>query len=388
MGDRGVMSDAPPLTWEGRGHPHRCQAGHRWQHVDPTAVGCAIPTYDGAGNLPGVGPEDCPVCCGRDDVLVRPAHTHYCILCDGDWVHEGRCLEDLPAWCPWCCPIEGTPPTAARTGPHSHYCLDCGSIWRHSEGCSAPLEAVLPDCSGCLNRDERPLATAAARLVRAVRSYDLVRPLAMTLSLAACAFLAGSFVLRLSPVSRTSTPPIREQLSVVQPPRATEPPATRAPAPTATEREPMPAASVARVPQGEPPTLPRREPPALPRREGANAKGARDVSPRVPEVSPRVPPELPPPATLSSPVAESRAAEPMPPSPVPSPAPLASEPAVESPIQKPERLVAVPMDVPVTKPSIPGAPVGALGGAAGWEAFLESHPRQVDETTRAAKRSR
>ena len=381
MDDRGVMSDAPPLTWEGRGHPHRCQAGHRWQHADPTAVGCAIPTYDGAGNLPSVGPEDCAVCGGRDDVLVRPAHTHYCILCDGDWVHEGRCLQDLPAWCPWCCPIEGTPPTAARTGPHSHYCLDCGSIWRHSKGCSAPLEAVLPDCSGCLNRDERPRATAAARLVRAVRSYDLVRPLAMTLSLAACAFLAGSFVPRLSPVSRTSTPPIREQLSVVQPPRATEPPATRAPAPTATERKPIPAASVARVPQGEPPTLPRREPPALPRREGVNAKGAR-------EVSPRVPPELPPPATLSSPVAESRATEPMPPAPVPSPAPLASEPSVESPIQKPERRVAVPVDVPVTKPSIPGAPVGAMGGAAGWEAFLESHPRQVDETTRAAKRAR
>ena len=381
MDDRGVMSDAPPLTWEGRGHPHRCQAGHRWQHADPTAVGCAIPTYDGAGNLPSVGPEDCPVCGGRDDVLVRPAHTHYCILCDGDWVHEGRCLEDLPAWCPWCCPVEGVPLTAARTGPHSHYCLDCGSIWRHSKGCSAPLEAVLPDCSGCLNRDERPLATGAARLVRAVRSYDLVRPLAMTLSLAACAFLAGSFVPRLSPVSRTSTPPIREQLSVVQPPRATEPPATRAPAPTATERKPIPAASVARVPQGEPPTLPRREPPALPRREGVNAKGAR-------EVSPRVPPELPPPATLSSPVAESRATEPMPPAPVPSPAPLASEPSVESPIQKPERRVAVPVDVPVTKPSIPGAPVGAMGGAAGWEAFLESHPRQVDETTRAAKRAR
>jgi len=73
---------------------------------------------------------------------------------------------------------------------------------------------------------------------------------------------------------------------------------------------------------------------------------------------------------------------------MPSPAPLASEPAVESPIQKPERLVAVPMEVPVTKPSIPGAPVGALGGAAGWEAFLERHPRPVDEASRAENRSR
>lgn len=378
------MNDAPPLTWEGRGHPHRCQAGHRWQHADPTAVGCALPTYDDAGNLPGVGPEDCPVCCGRDDVLVRAAHIHYCTLCDGDWIHEGRCLEDLPAWCPWCCPIEGTPPTAARTGPHAHYCLDCRSIWRHSEDCSAPLEAVLPDCSGCLNRDKRPLATATTRLVRAVRSYDLVRPLAMTLSVAACAFLAGSFVLRHSPAFRTtSTPSIREQPRVVQPSRVMESPATRTPAPAAIERELMPATSgVARLPQGEPAALPQRKPPAIPGGEGASAKRAREVSPRV------APPELPPPATLPSPVAGSRAPEPPPPSPVPSSAPLVSEPAIESPIQKGEQVAAVPVDVLVTKPSIPGAPVGALGGAAGWEAFLERHPRPVDETGRAGNRLR
>jgi hypothetical protein len=78
----------------------------------------------------------------------------------------------------------------------------------------------------------------------------------------------------------------------------------------------------------------------------------------------------------------------MPPSPVPSPPPLVSEPAIESPIPKEERLVAVPLDVLVTKPSIPGAPVGALGGAAGWEAFLEGHPRPIDETKRAENRSR
>ena len=382
MADRGVMSDAPPLTWEGRGHPHRCQAGHRWQHADRTAVGCAIPTYDSAGNLQGVDPEDCPVCSGRDDVLMRAAHIHYCTICDGDWIHEGRCLEDLPAWCPWCRPLEGTPPTAARTGPHSHYCPDCGSSWRHSEDCTAPLEAVLPDCSGCANRDERPSGTAAARLVRAVRSYDLVRPLAMTLSLAVCVFLAGSFVLRHLPAFRTSTPPIREQPHVVEPSRVMESPATQTPAPVAIEREPTPATSVvARLPQGEPAALLPRKPPALRRREGVSAKRAREVSPGVPA-------ELPPPATLPSPVAGSRATEPMPPPPVPSPAPLVSEPAIESPIQKGERLVAVPLEVPVTKPSIPGAPVGALGGAAGWEAFLERHPRPVDETKRAGNRSR
>ena len=386
MGDRGVMSDGlrAALIEEDLSHPHRCQAGHRWQHAGPTALTCVIPAHDATGDLPIVGPEDCPVCSGRDDVLVRAAHIHYCTICDGDWIHEGRCLEGLPAWCPWCRPLEGTPPTAARTGPHSHYCPDCGSSWRHSEDCTAPLEAVLPDCSGCANRDERPLATAAARPIRAVRSYHLVRPLAMTLSLAACAFLSGSFVLRHLPAFRTSTPPIREQPRVVEPPRVMEPPATRTPAPVAIEREPTPAPSVvARLPQGEPAALPQRKPPALPRRESASAKRAREVSPRV------SPPELPPPAILPPPVAGSRATEPVVPlSPMPSPAPLASEPAVESPIQKPERLVAVPMEVPVTKPSIPGAPVGALGGAAGWEAFLERHPRPVDETSRAENRSR
>src|SRR5262249_52877796 len=162
----------------------------------------------------------------------------------------------------------------------------------------------------------------------------------------------GSFVLRLSPVFRTSTPPTLEQPRIVQPPRVVETPATRTPAPAAIEREPTPATSVvARLPQGEPAALPQRKPSALPRREGASAKRAREVAPRV-----APPPELPPPATLPSPVAGSRATEPMPPSPVPSPAPLVSEPAIESPIQKAERLEAVPVDVLVTKPSIPGAP--------------------------------
>jgi hypothetical protein len=202
-------------------------------------------------------------------------------------------------------------------------------------------------------------------MVRAVQSHDLVRPLAMTLSLAACVFLSGSFVLRHWPVP-TSTPPILEQPRVVQPPRVVEPPATRTPAPAAPEREATPAASVARLPQGEPP--------ALPRRERVSAKHAGEISPRVP------PPALPPPASLPSPVAGIDATESVAPSPVPSPASLASEPAVESPIQKPERLVALPLDVPAIKTAIPGAPIGALGGAAGWEAFLEGHPRRAQAT--------
>src|SRR5262245_17885688 len=133
------MSDGPrsPLTREGLSHPHRCRAGHRWEHAGPT-VTCAIPAYDADGNLPYVEPEDCPVCNGRDDVLVRAAHTHYCMICDGDWVHEGRCLEGLAAWCPWCRQLEGSSPTATRTGPHVHYCRHCGSTWRHSNACSAP----------------------------------------------------------------------------------------------------------------------------------------------------------------------------------------------------------------------------------------------------------
>jgi len=173
------------------GHPHQCQAGHRWQHAGPTAVICLIPVYDSAGDLMRVGPEECPVCSSRDDVLVRGVHTHYCSMCDGDWDHEGRCPDGLPLGCPWCFPKEVSPAPGARTGSHFHCCPACGMSWRHINPCSAPFDAVLPDCSGCIGlnkREHRPTPD------RVGRRHHLVRRVVVTGSLAASVFLATSFV--------------------------------------------------------------------------------------------------------------------------------------------------------------------------------------------------
>src|SRR5438093_9621179 len=95
------------------GHPHRCTAGHRWQHTGPTALTCEIPACDPeSGELPYVGFQDCPLCSGREELLIRDAHSHHCPVCEGDWSHEGRCLDGPSAWCPWCFPTTdpGRPP--------------------------------------------------------------------------------------------------------------------------------------------------------------------------------------------------------------------------------------------------------------------------------------
>src|SRR5215510_12388360 len=82
---------APPESEPRAEHPHRCTAGHRWQHDGPAATTCRLPIYDAvSGDLPFVGPEECPVCSGRDDLLVRQRHVHYCNICDGDWAHRSE----------------------------------------------------------------------------------------------------------------------------------------------------------------------------------------------------------------------------------------------------------------------------------------------------------
>ena len=141
-----------PLELEPRAeHPHRCTAGHRWQHDGPAATTCALPIYDAvSGDLPFVRPEDCPLCSGRNDLLVRKRHTHYCNICDGDWEHEGRCLDSLSACCPWCFPksdVETIP--GARSGPHFHVCAECGQNWRHATGCGEALRTALLECPWC-----------------------------------------------------------------------------------------------------------------------------------------------------------------------------------------------------------------------------------------------
>src|SRR6266542_393471 len=94
---------APSTPDQAQGHPHRCRQGHRWQHAGPTALTCEIPPLDPeSGNLPYVSPRECPLCSGREELLVRDVHPHYCPLCEGDWTHDGRCMDGLVSSCPWC----------------------------------------------------------------------------------------------------------------------------------------------------------------------------------------------------------------------------------------------------------------------------------------------
>ena len=130
------------------GHAHRCSKEHRWQHSGPSAQGCALLARDQHNGV--LSEADCAVCAGRDDLLTRPPHTHRCQFCDVEWVHEGRCVDGLAAWCPWDFPaIDGGTPTGARTGRHLHYCPDCGTHSPHHESCAAPFRLALPGCPGC-----------------------------------------------------------------------------------------------------------------------------------------------------------------------------------------------------------------------------------------------
>ena len=378
--DRGDMSPGPPSLEEredGPGHPHQCQAGHRWQHAGPTAVICLIPVYDSAGDLMRTGPEECPVCCGRDDVFVRGVHTHYCFMCDGDWDHEGRCPDGLPLGCPWCFPKEVSPAPGARTGSHFHYCPACGMSWRHikRDACSAPFEAILPDCSGCvgLNKREHPPTPD-----RVGRRHRLVRTVMVTGSLAASVVLALSFVATQWPVFSTAVPvSVRPPFSPEGRPVSIEPEQARIEQPSA----------VTALSGG--PTKPLR-------REGIHAKRATEVSP--PDRSPlqsRSPQASVSPATASPPTTESSgltdsphaaALEPPPPS--------SSRPAAESTggslPETTERVATAPIEEPASQTvkvqvivrSIPGAPpFGTAGAGSGLEAFPEGRtPRPIDRS--------
>src|SRR5262252_3670692 len=178
-------------------HPHRCTVGHRWQHDGPSATTCTIPSYDPVlGDLPFVGPEDCPLCSGRPDLLIRGLHSHYCNMCDGDWMHDGQCLDSLAACCPWCFPkLDAEPVPGARSGPHFHVCSECGQNWRHATGCSAPLRAALDECTGCQSPPSRPpVETRASALVIPIREPRAIgrrlRPLAIPVGIAAMALLS------------------------------------------------------------------------------------------------------------------------------------------------------------------------------------------------------
>lgn len=343
-------------------HPHRCTAGHRWQHDGPTAVTCQIPTYDRvSGDLPFVSPADCPVCCGRSELLIRELHTHYCNMCDGEWEHDGRCLDSLAACCPWCFPKSDSEPAAgARRGSHFHFCSECGQNWRHAIGCSAPLRAALPECTGCQGplavRDAEPHVVTRPTQLRVARALgDRLRPFAFRASIAAMALLAIPVALA---GYSTLWRPVLDEAPLPMPIPAA-PPVT-APTPDLA------------LPPAPPPPAPRKEV-----RRAAPAPRPRIERSREADLLPRpaaTPP--PPPAIVQAPPAT--------PSSKPAPSAARSELVAESasrlretpPASTETASVATPVRAEL--PLIPGAPpFGGLSGSSGLDTSLDGHPRRV-----------
>ena len=324
-------------------HPHRCTVGHRWQHDGPSATTCAIPSYDPIlGDLPFVGPEECPLCSGRPDLLIRGLHSHYCNMCDGDWTHDGQCLDSLAACCPWCFPqFDAEPVPGARSGPHFHVCSECGQNWRHATGCAAPLRAALPECSGCRNASapteghaqrRAPFTAVSSDRTRALgtRVRSLARPIAVILLLSIPLALKGYWVSR-SPSTQDNAPVSEERIETPSPaPLQSTPVTPPAPAPPA-PAPPIPAPPV-RMAATPPPSAPA---------PSAPAPSAPKASAPVP--SARTPSD--PVSSTSAPSAPARHA------PTP-PASMRSAPAPES-AQPPARTRPPDLMRPSGLPSLP-----------------------------------
>jgi hypothetical protein len=359
-------------------HPHRCTAGHRWQHGGPTAAACTIPPYDlVSGDLPLVGAEQCPVCCGRDDLLVRDLHAHYCNMCDGDWEHEGRCVDSLAACCPWCFPGPGSEPTpGARRGPHFHVCSDCGQNWRHAIGCAAPLRVALPECIGCRSplagRDGEPREMLPIAAVPGSPGPLAGRrgPLAVSLGIAAVVVLSAVIGLARYQGFRLETAKI--DVPAVDA-RGAEP----RPTPIAPALPSLPARPPA-APLLPPLPAPAKITPDPPKRPASASRRARPVSPGISRSAPvRAEPRVE--AARPLPSAPSPAGAAQPPRSV-----ARSEPTPETPPRAPAiagiRSEPAPRATPVREPpsGIPGAPpFGTLGGSSGVDRSLEGHPRRV-----------
>jgi hypothetical protein len=275
-------------------HPHRCTAGHRWQHTGPAALQCVIVAYDPVtGDLPYIPASECPVCCGRQDLLVRELHPHYCNLCDGDWDHEGVCVDSLAAYCPWCFPkTDAEPVPGARRGPHFHYCSECGHNWQHDAACAAPLRVALPECTACraatVEITETPspepelVLPLPVRLPRA-RGGRIV-PLARPIGIAAAVLLSlpilyTGYVSIMGPAvdgSRSATKAAPAPASIASPP-------TAAPAVGAIKPEPEP--RTAKAPPAPPPaTAPRADERRIaPRDSSGEQRAARAAEQRATE---------------------------------------------------------------------------------------------------------
>src|SRR5262249_30648347 len=144
---------------------------------------CALPV-DRAGQVDAALLETsaCPLCSGRDELLLRGPHEHHCGFCDATWRHKGRCALEPAASCPWCMPVPKEPSTLlASRGTHLHACPACRSRWRHDEICVAPTVSEFVRCPVCEGRRRRTQLTRAA-LAAAVAGAVLLP-------------IAGSFVL-------------------------------------------------------------------------------------------------------------------------------------------------------------------------------------------------
>lgn len=132
-------------------HPHRCRAGHQWHHAGLSADGCRLPTgCTESGEPRYTSTDECPLCSGRHELLMRGPHDHQCPVCVGAWRHEGVCPEGPMAWCPWCIPTSGERPVpGSRSGRHFHVCPRSARSWEHARACAAPLRAETADCSEC-----------------------------------------------------------------------------------------------------------------------------------------------------------------------------------------------------------------------------------------------
>jgi hypothetical protein len=270
-------------------HPHRCRAGHRWEHTGPTAEGCPIARSPSDPDLSDTSPQDCPLCSGREDLLLRPSHAHHCVVCDGDWEHEGRCLEGFFACCPWCFPEPGAGPAAGmRSGAHQHYCPECSRTWEHGRPCGAPLRAVLPECPAC--RDRQPVTHGETVLRREPRARRASRSRRRSGRVLGAGIVLGSglllalIVFKPLPLfprhgSQVSAPTSSDTPKVIPQPSSASPPAD--PNPGVTNR-----AGGAGEP--EPKEIPTHEPPADHAAEPASSPSS---------ASTRLPAEGSPPAT-------------------------------------------------------------------------------------------
>jgi hypothetical protein len=373
---------APPDLAPRAEHPHRCTAGHRWQHDGPTAITCNIPTYDRvSGDLPFVSPADCPVCSGRNDLLIRELHTHYCNMCDGEWDHHGRCVDSLAACCPWCFPKAGSEPVAGgRRGSHFHFCSECGQNWRHQIGCSAPLRAALPECTGCHPlpvRDAEPRVAAPPTQLRVARALgDRLRPLVVRTGIAAMVILSIPIALKgystlWGPVRDNSVPVRQERDETLSPAPAERPPRAPNPDLAMPSVDPgVPRSDIASLPPAPRPPAPRKEV-----RRAAPASRPRAERSREPDV-------LVPPAPRPTGPAAVQA----PPAPPSKPAPsvarseLVPEPASRFRETPPALGESTSIATPVRAelPSVPGAPpFSGLSGSSGPDTSLDGHPRRA-----------